>query len=183
MAIDIYSTRVKTIDGEETDLSKYVGKVLMIVNVASKCGLTRQYEGLEKIYEKYRQHGFEVLGFPANDFLGQEPGTEDEIRSFCATSYSVQFPLFSKISVRGEHKHLLYEKLTAQRPVVDIGNGSAFEDDLSGYGHKREGANGILWNFEKFLVRRDGSVAARIAPDVAPEDPRVVAKIEFELAS
>lgn len=183
MAVDIYSTRVKTIDGAETDLSEYGGKVLMIVNVASKCGLTPQYEGLEKIYEKYRDHGFEVLGFPANDFLGQEPGTEDEIRSFCSTNYDVQFPLFSKISVRGEHKHLLFKKLMTQRPTADIDNGPAFEKDLNGYGHKREGAEGILWNFEKFIVGRNGSVAARIAPDVPPDDARVIAKIESELGS
>jgi len=183
VAIHIYSTRVKTIDGEETDLSHYGGKVLMIVNVASKCGLTPQYEGLEKIYEKYRAHGFEVLGFPANDFLGQEPGTEDEIRSFCSTNYNIQFPLFSKISVRGEHKHLLYKKLTAQRPAADIDNGPGFEEDLSGYGHKREGDHGILWNFEKFIVAKNGQVAARIAPDVAADDPRVIAKIESELAA
>jgi glutathione peroxidase len=181
--MDIYSTRVKTIDGGETDLSRYGEKVLMIVNVASKCGLTPQYEGLEKIYEKYRQHGFVVLGFPANDFLGQEPGTEDEIRSFCSTNYNVQFPLFSKISVRGEHKHLLYKKLTAQRPAADIDNGPGFEEDLNGYGHKREGMDGILWNFEKFIVGKNGNVVARIAPDVAADDPRVIAKIETELAS
>ena len=112
MAIDIYSTQVKTIDGLETDLSDFRGKVLMVVNVASKCGLTPQYEGLEKVYEKYRSHGFEVLGFPANNFLSQEPGSEEEIRSFCSTNYGVTFPLYSKVSVRGDDKHLLYKKLT-----------------------------------------------------------------------
>src|SRR5215204_1161884 len=104
MAIDIYSTRVKTIEAVETDLSDYKGKVLMIVNVASKCGLTPQYEGLEKIYKRFRDHGFEVLGFPANNFLGQEPGADEEILTFCTTNYNVQFPLFSKLSVKGEHK-------------------------------------------------------------------------------
>ena len=183
MAVDIYSTRVKTIDGAETDLSGYRNKVLLIVNVASKCGLTPQYEGLETIYERFRQHGFEVLGFPANDFLGQEPGTEDEIRSFCSTNYNVQFPLFSKVSVKGEHKHLLYKKLTAERPVADIGDGPAFEEKLAGFGQNRERPDDILWNFEKFIVGRDGRVAARIAPDVAADDPRVVSKIESELAS
>ena len=182
MAIDIYSTRVKTIDGAETDLSEYRGRVLMIVNVASKCGLTPQYEGLERIYERYRHHGFAVLGFPANDFLGQEPGTENEIRSFCTTNYNVRFPLFSKISVKGEHRHLLYKKLTNERPVADVDNGPGFEERLSGFGQKRERPGDTLWNFEKFIVGRNGKVVTRIAPDVAADDPRVIAKIESALA-
>jgi glutathione peroxidase len=183
MAIDIYSTRVKTIEAVETDLSDYKGKVLMIVNVASKCGLTPQYEGLEKIYERFRDHGFEVLGFPANNFLGQEPGADEEILTFCTTNYNVQFPLFSKISVKGEHKHLLYKKLTAERPSPDIDNGPGFEEKLAGFGQTRERPDDILWNFEKFIVGRDGKVAARVAPDVTADDPRVIAKIESALAS
>lgn len=183
MAIDIYSTQVKTIDGTETDLSDYKGKVLMIVNVASKCGLTPQYEGLERIYEKYRQHGFEVLGFPANDFLAQEPGTEEEIQNFCSTNYNVQFPLFSKISVRGDHKHLLYKKLTAERSEADVTNGAEFEEKLAGFGQSRERPDDILWNFEKFIVDKNGKVAARIAPDVPADDQRVIAKIESAIAA
>ena len=183
MANDIYSTQVKTIDGVETDLAAYKGKVLMIVNVASKCGLTPQYEGLERIYEKYRSHGFEILGFPANDFLAQEPGTEEEIQSFCSTNYNVQFPLFSKISVRGDHKHLLYKKLTAERAEADVSNGSEFEEKLAGFGQRREKPEDILWNFEKFIIGKDGRVAARIAPDVAPDDPRVAEEIESALAA
>ena len=183
MGIDIYSTQVRTIDGSETDLSAYKGKVLMIVNVASKCGLTPQYEGLEKVYEMYRNHGFEVLGFPANDFLGQEPGTEEEIRTFCSTNYNVQFPLFSKISVKGDGKHILYKKLTAERPTADVDNGPAFEDKLAGFGQHRERDDDILWNFEKFLIGKDGGVVARIAPDVPVDDPRVLEKIESTLGA
>ena len=183
MAIDIYSTQVKTIDGTEKDLSDFRGKVLMIVNVASKCGLTPQYEGLERVYEKYRTHGFEVLGFPANDFLGQEPGTEEDIHSFCLTTYGVQFPLFSKISVRGEDKHLLYKKLTAAHSTADIDNGPEFEEKLAGFGQKRDAPEDILWNFEKFIIGKDGNVLARVSPDVPAEDPRVVAKIEAALTA
>lgn len=183
MAIDIYTTEVRTIDGEGTDLSAHKGKVLMIVNVASKCGLTPQYEGLEKVYEKFREHGFEVLGFPANDFLGQEPGTEEEIRAFCSTNYNVQFPLYSKISVRGDDKHVLYKKLTAARPATDIDNGPEFEERLAGFGQKRDVPEDILWNFEKFIIGKDGGVIARIAPDVPADDPRVVARLEAALAA
>lgn len=183
MAIDIYSTQVKTIDGSETDLDQYRGKVLMIVNVASKCGLTPQYEGLERVYGKYRTHGFEVLGFPANNFMGQEPGTEEEIQSFCTTNYGVTFPLFSKISVRGDDKHLLYKKLTAAHSTADVDNGPEFEEKLAGYGQKRDAPEDILWNFEKFILGKEGNVIARIAPDVPAEDPRVIAKIESALSA
>jgi glutathione peroxidase len=183
MAIDIYATQVKTIDGVETDLNDFRGKVLMIVNVASKCGLTPQYEGLESVYEKYRSNGFEVLGFPANNFLSQEPGSEEEIRSFCSTNYGVQFPLFSKISVKGENKHLLYKKLTAAHSTADINNGPDFEEKLAGFGQKRDVPEDILWNFEKFIIGKDGNVIARVAPDVPADDPRVVSKIESALSA
>ena len=183
MAIDIYSTQVKTIDGLETDLSDFRGKVLMVVNVASKCGLTPQYEGLEKVYEKYRSHGFEVLGFPANNFLSQEPGSEEEIRSFCSTNYGVTFPLYSKVSVRGDDKHLLYKKLTTAHSTADIDNGPGFEEKLAGFGQQRDAPEDILWNFEKFLIGKDGKVLARVAPDVPADDPRVIAKIESALAA
>jgi len=180
---EILSIPVKKIDGTETTLGEFSGKALLVVNVASKCGLTPQYEGLEKVYEKYRDQGFEVLGFPANNFLGQEPGTEEEIQEFCASNYDVQFPLFSKISAKGDDQHPLYTELTATRPSADINNGDAFETKLKGFGQTRENASDILWNFEKFLIAKDGSVAARIAPDVTPEDDRVVAAIEAELAA
>jgi glutathione peroxidase len=178
---DILSIPVTKIDGTETTLAEFRGETLLVVNVASKCGLTPQYEGLEKIYEKYRDRGFEVLGFPANNFLGQEPGTEEEIRDFCSSTYDVQFPLFSKISAKGDDQHPLYKELTAARPSADISNGDAFETKLKGFGQTRENASDILWNFEKFLIAKDGTVAARIAPDVTPEDDRVVQAIEAEL--
>lgn len=181
MAEEIYEIPVKTIDGEETNLEKYKGEVLLLVNVASKCGLTPQYEGLEKLYENYRDKGFEVLGFPANNFLGQEPGTEEEIKNFCDTNYNVQFPLFSKISVKGDDQHELYKYLTDTKPETDVNDGE-FEEKLAGYGSVRSAPNEVLWNFEKFLVGKDGEIAARFAPDVKPDDERLTAKIDEELA-
>lgn len=179
MPDNIYDIPVRRIDGTETTLGDYRGKALLLVNVASKCGLTPQYEGLEKVYEDYRDQGFEVLAFPANNFLEQEPGTNEEIQDFCSTNYNVQFPLFEKISVRGDDRHELYDHLIAERPKADITNGDGFEEKLGGYGHQRDDENrGILWNFEKFLVGRDGKVAARIAPDVPAEDERVTKAID-----
>src|SRR5262245_29552596 len=152
MANEIYDIPVKTIDGQETTLGEYKDKVLLLVNVASQCGLTPQYTGLEKLYQDYRDKGFEVLGFPANNFGAQEPGTEEEIKDFCATNYNVQFPLFSKISVRGDDRHPLYNYLIETKPKADVNNGDGFEEKLKGYGYEREKADDIGWNFEKFLV-------------------------------
>lgn len=180
MANEIYDIPVKTIDGEETNLGEYKGEVLLVVNVASKCGLTPQYEGLQKLYSRYHEKGFEVLGFPANNFLGQEPGTEDEIREFCDTNYNVQFPLFSKISVKGDDRHELYKFLTENKPETDVNDGG-LEENLKGYGSVRSQPNEVLWNFEKFLIGKDGTIAARFAPDVTAEDARLVAKVEEEL--
>lgn len=178
---NIFEIPVKKIDGTETTLSEFRDKALLVVNVASKCGLTPQYEGLEKIYKAYSDKGFEVLGFPANNFLGQEPGTEDEIQEFCSTNYGVTFPMFSKISVKGDDQHELYKALTAERPSADIDNGNAFEERLAGYGSTRTEPSELLWNFEKFLIGKDGKIAARIAPDVTADDPRVVEGIERAL--
>jgi glutathione peroxidase len=180
MANEIYEIPVKTIDGQETNLGEYKDKVLLIVNVASKCGLTPQYEGLEKLYENYRGRGLEILGFPANNFMGQEPGTEEEIKDFCDTNYNVQFPLFSKISVKGDDQHQLYHYLTETKPETDVNDGG-LEENLKGYGSVRSNPSEVLWNFEKFLVGKDGSIAARFAPDVTPDDERLVAKVEEEL--
>ena len=181
MADSVYDIPVRTIEGKQTTLGDYKGKALLIVNVASKCGLTPQYEGLESLYEQYRDKGLEVLGFPANNFLGQEPGTSEEIQDFCSSNYNVQFPLFEKISVKGADCHELYDHLKGERPMADISNGDEFEERLKGYGQVREDAKDILWNFEKFLVGKDGKVAARIAPDVTPEDERVKAAIDDAL--
>jgi glutathione peroxidase len=178
MPNDIYDIPVRRIDGTETTLADYRDKALLIVNVASKCGLTPQYEGLEKLYENYRDKGFEVLGFPANNFLAQEPGTSEEIQEFCSTNYNVQFPLFEKISVKGDDRHPLYDHLIDARAEADVTNGDVFEERLKGFGQVRENAEDILWNFEKFLIAPDGSVAARFAPDVTAEDERVTAEID-----
>lgn len=178
MADSVYDIPVRTIDGKETKLGDYKGKALLVVNVASKCGLTPQYEGLEKVYEQYRDKGFEVLGFPANNFLAQEPGTNEEIQDFCSSNYNVQFPLFEKISVKGDDRHRLYEHLISERPKADITDGNGFEEKLKGYGQTRENADDILWNFEKFLIGKDGKVTARISPDITAEDERVIAAID-----
>jgi len=182
MSNKIYEIPVRRIDGTDTTLGEFEGKALLLVNVASKCGLTPQYEGLESLYKEYKDQGFEVLGFPANNFLAQEPGTNEEIKDFCETNYGVSFPLYQKISVKGDDQHLLYQFLTDEKGEADITHGNAFEEKLAGFGSKREKANDVLWNFEKFLIAKDGSIAARIAPDVTTEDERVVAAVQAELA-
>lgn len=157
----VYDFSAKSIDGEETPLSRFKGKVLLIVNVASRCGFTPQYAGLEKLYEKYKKHGFEVLAFPCNQFGGQEPGTESEIKAFCETNYGVKFPLFAKIEVNGENAHPLYKFLTKEKPGI-------------------LGTEAIKWNFTKFLIDRKGNPVKRYAPNVSPED--IAPDIEKHLA-
>lgn len=181
MATAIQDIPLKTITGADKKLGDYAGKVLLVVNVASKCGLTPQYEGLEKVYETYQGKGFEVLGFPANDFGAQEPGTDDEIAEFCATNFGVKFPMFSKIAVTGEEKHPLYRELTASKPSAE-GDAESFRERLRGYGMTPNADPEVLWNFEKFLVGRDGEVARRFAPTTAADDPAVTGAIEEELA-
>ncbi len=163
MADTIFDIPLKTIDGEATDLRPYSGKVLLVVNVASKCGLTPQYEGLEALYRAKRDEGLVVLGFPANNFRGQEPGSEAEIAAFCSLTYGVDFPLFSKISVNGDNRHPLYDALIAAQPTAD-------ESD-------------VLWNFEKFLIGRDGQVVARFSPDLTADDPRLLTAVDEALAT
>jgi glutathione peroxidase len=171
---------VKRADGRETTLSDYRGEVILVVNVASKCGLTVQYESLEKLYEDKRGRGFVVAAFPANDFKGQEPGTDEEIVAFCTSTYDVRFPIFSKISVKGEEIHPLYRQLTASAPDT-IGDGP-MRDRLKGNGIEPSDKTEVLWNFEKFLIGRDGEVAARFAPDVTVDDPRFLSIVDRELA-
>jgi glutathione peroxidase len=180
MKNSVLDISVKRIDGQATTLEPFRGKVLLIVNVASKCGLTPQYSQLEKLYGEKHDHGLEILGFPANNFMGQEPGTDAEIANFCSTSYDVHFPLFSKISVKGADQHPLYGFLTSVRPQA-VGDGP-MRERLAGHGIKDGNTGDVLWNFEKFLVARDGSVAERFAPDVTPEDPRLTSAIDRELA-
>jgi glutathione peroxidase len=180
MSNSVYDISVKRIDGQSATLHPYRGKVLLIVNVASKCGLTPQYTGLEKLFQAKHAAGFEILGFPANNFMGQEPGTDAEIASFCSTSYDVHFPLFSKISVKGADRHPLYGFLTAARREA-VGEGT-MRKRLAEYGIDTGEPGEVLWNFEKFLIARDGSVAERFSPDIAPDDPRLAAAIDRELA-
>jgi glutathione peroxidase len=157
--VSIYDAPVKTLRGDPASLADNKGKALLIVNVASKCGLTPQYTGLERLQERYADRGFSVLGFPCNQFGAQEPGTAEEIETFCSTTYGVTFPMFEKIDVNGEARHPLYEQLTA------------VPDD--------EGKGGdIQWNFEKFLISPDGDVVKRFRPMVDPEAPEVVEAIE-----
>ncbi len=181
MANGIYDIPVKTIDGAETNLADYKGKVLLLVNVASKCGLTPQYEGLQSLYGEYNGKGFEILGFPANNFMGQEPGTEEEIKEFCSTNFNVSFPMFSKISVKGDDQHQLYHYLTETKPETDVNDGG-LEEKLKGFGSVRSTPSEVLWNFEKFLIAKDGTIAARFAPDVKPDDERLLASLDAELA-
>ena len=180
----IFEIPVTTITGEPTTLAPYKGHVLLIVNVASKCGLTPQYEGLEKLYSTYKHCGFDVLGFPANDFAGQEPGTEEEIQSFCTSSFGVDFPMFSKVVATGPAKHPLYSALIVAQPEARVAN-AGFRANLDGFlsknGAQTNPAPELLWNFEKFLVDRKGEVVARFAPDTQPNDPALVAAIEAAL--
>jgi glutathione peroxidase len=180
MAASVYNIPLKTIQGSESTLNQYQGKVLLIVNVASKCGLTPQYEGLEQLYKDKKGQGLEILGFPANNFLAQEPGTDEEIQQFCSLNYQVDFPLFSKISVEGEDKHPLYQTLTAAVPER-IGEGP-WKQDLIDYGLTPNEAPEVLWNFEKFLVNKQGEVVARFAPDIKADDARLVDAVNAELA-
>jgi glutathione peroxidase len=155
----IYEFVMKDIDGKEASLQQFKGKVLLIVNVASQCGYTPQYEGLEKIYSKYKEKDFVILGFPANNFMGQEPGTDEEIKSFCSLTYGVNFPLFSKISVKGKDQHPLYQFLTEKET----------NPQFSGE---------ITWNFNKFLIDRNGKIIGRFGTRIKPEDKEIVQAIE-----
>jgi len=175
----LYEVPLKNISGENTTLQPYQNEVLLIVNVASKCGLTPQYEGLEKLYQNYRERGFNILGFPANDFGAQEPGSEAEIQAFCSTTYGVSFPMFSKIVVTGEERHPLYSWLINAQPVTE-GRG-AMEDRLRSFKREPTPAPEVVWNFEKFLIARDGKVLRRFAPGTAPDAPELVAAIEAAL--
>ncbi|KES06278.1 glutathione peroxidase [Streptomyces toyocaensis] len=150
---------IGALNGGSADLAQYAGRVVLVVNVASKCGLTPQYAGLERLHERYAERGFTVLGVPCNQFLGQEPGSAEEIAEFCSATYGVTFPMTEKVEVNGDGRHALYERLTG------------FAD---GEGHSGD----VRWNFEKFLIGRDGEVVARFSPQTEPESPEVVAAVE-----
>ncbi len=158
----IYDIAVKDIDGKDTTLAAYKGKVVMIVNVASKCGFTPQYKNLEAVYKKYKDQGFVILGFPCNQFGGQEPGTNEEIKQFCSSKYDVTFPLFDKIDVNGANRHPLY--------VMLAGETSPFPGN-------------IKWNFNKFLIGKDGKILNRFDSKVTPDSPEATTAIEAALAA
>ena len=173
---------LRRIDGTEASLADYTGKVLLIVNVASKCGFTPQYEGLERLYARYSDRGFAVLGFPANDFAEQEPGSNAEIAQFCTTNFGVQFPIFEKISVVGPEKHPLYASLIEAQPKPSTDT-KGLREHLIEFGVTPNAEPEVLWNFEKFLVDRRGTPVARFASDVEPEDGALTGRIETELAN
>ena len=160
----LYDIPIHTLQGDDAKLGDYKGKTLLVVNVASKCGLTPQYEGLERLQKTYGDRGFSVIGFPCNQFMGQEPGTSEEIAQFCSATYGVTFPLTEKIDVNGDDRHPIYAELTEAKDAE--GN-----------------AGDITWNFEKFLVSPEGNVVARYRPQVEPEDPTIVADIEAQLTA
>jgi glutathione peroxidase len=178
---DLASIPLKTIDGQDASLADHAGKVLLVVNLASKCGLTPQYHGLQELYRDNATLGFSVLGFPSNDFAGQEPGSNAEIADFCSGVYNVSFPLFEKIHVAGEDKHPLYAALIEAQPTK-LGDADGFRQRLKGFGMEPTQDPEVLWNFEKFVIAKDGAVVARFAPDTDPNDPALVALIEAELA-
>lgn len=182
MSKPIYAIPLQTIENQSTTLNAYAGKVLLVVNVASECGLTKQYEGLEKLYETWREQGFAVLGFPSNEFLGQEPGSNEEILAFCRGTFGVQFPMFAKIEVNGEGRHPLYRELIAAQPQAIAPEGSGFLERMNSKGRAPKQTGDILWNFEKFLIGRDGTVIQRFSPDMTPEDPLVSEAIKQALA-
>jgi len=170
----IYDITVKDIDGSDVSLANYKGKVLLIVNVASKCGLTPQYEGLEALYQKYKDQGLEILGFPCNQFLEQEPGTNEEIQSFCSLNYNVTFPLFDKIDVNGEAESPLYTYLKKQAPFKGYPEGTEEFATMLDEIHQKTGTgfdkgDAIRWNFGKFLVSKDGKTILRFEPMVTPD--------------
>jgi glutathione peroxidase len=160
--VTLYDIPVKTLSGEDSSLGALAGKTLLVVNVASKCGLTPQYAALEALHERLADRGFAVVGFPCNQFMGQEPGTAEEIEEFCSTTYGVTFPMFEKIEVNGEGRHPIYDELTS----VPDADGAAGD---------------VQWNFEKFLLGPDGTVLARFRPRTTPDDPEVLAAIEKHL--
>ncbi|GGG82600.1 glutathione peroxidase [Edaphobacter dinghuensis] len=188
MPANLYDVPLTRITGEGASLADYRGKVLLVVNVASQCGLTPQYDALEKLYTRFKDSGLVVLGFPANDFGSQEPGTNEEIQTFCRSTFGVNFPMFSKIAVTGPDTHPLYKSLIEAQPKASGEGRASMREKLNGFLQSKHNSTanpepGILWNFEKFLIGRNGNVVARFSPEVVPDDPAVIAAIESALAS
>ncbi len=179
--IGISAIQLVTATGEMTSLEAFSGKVCLVVNVASECGFTPQYESLQELYREYQSQGFEVLAFPCNQFGEQEPGSDDEILSFCKTNFDVTFPVFSKVDVLGANQHPLFALLTDRRPEKEWPADSGFRRYLEQRGAELEDPD-VVWNFEKFLLSKDGEVIGRFAPDVEPDDPMLTDAIENALS-
>lgn len=178
----LYDIPLERLNGQATTLADYAGDVLLVVNVASQCGLTPQYEGLEKLHAELSAKGLRVLGFPCNDFGAQEPGSAAEIQDFCQTNYGVQFPMFAKLNVNSAPRHPLYAALIAAQPKATGSGDDKLQQTLAKHGLLPKQPSDVMWNFEKFLVGRDGKVLARFAPDVTPDSPALHAAIESALA-
>lgn len=177
--MSLYEIPVQTNKGVETSLAEYQDKVVVVVNVASKCGLTPQYEGLEKLYEQYKDRGLVIVAFPANNFLGQEPGSDDEIRDFCTLKYNVSFPLYKKINIVGEDKHPLYKALIEAQPVAE--RRDEMVQRLTGFGIPVNPEPEVAWNFEKFIIAPNAKQVLRFGPSVTPDDAAFVKAIEDAL--
>jgi len=170
---DFFDFKLNALSGKEVAMSSFKGKVVIVVNTASKCGLTPQYEGLETLYKKYKDQGLVILGMPCNQFLGQEPGTATEIAEFCQKNYGVSFPMFEKIEVRGDNAHPLYKMMTSKKPFMgfdDSESGQKFKSFLSEKFPEIYEGDGVKWNFTKFIFDRSGNLVQRIEPNVAPKD-------------
>ncbi|MEE3626176.1 glutathione peroxidase [Nitrospirillum sp. BR 11752] len=179
--MSLYDIPLTRLNGTPASLAEYRGQALLVVNVASKCGLTPQYTGLSALYDRFEDKGFQVLAFPCNDFAGQEPGSAEEIQTFCERNYGVRFPVFSKVHANGEERHPLYQALIAAQPKAQPKEAGQLLAKLAQHGLGPKNDSDVAWNFEKFLVSRDGQVIARFAPDVEPQDPALVTAIEGAL--
>lgn len=179
--MSFYELSAKTIDGKDFSFSQLKNKTVMIVNVASECGLTHQYEMLERIFEKYSAQNFLILGFPANNFGAQEPGSNEQIQQFCRSKFSIKFQMMEKVSAKGDDIHPVFKFLTDNKQEAINPNGDAFEKDIAEFGFPRANKRDILWNFEKFLINKKGEITHRFNPDIKPDDKIVIAAIEENL--
>lgn len=181
MTTALHDLEVQMLDGAVTTLGTWKGQALLVVNVASKCGLTPQYAGLQALHTRFHTRGLTVLGAPCNDFAGQEPRSEADIRSFCDTTFHVSFPMLAKLRINSEPRHPLYAALIAAQSAATPSGNAKLRDTLALHKLLPKGETDVMWNFEKFLVGPDGTVRARFAPDVAPDDARLIAAIEDAL--
>jgi len=180
MSLSLQTISFERVNHANISLADYAGSVVLVVNVASRCGLTKQYEGLQKLYQNYHPQELDILAFPCNQFAGQEPGTDEEILQFCSTEYQVDFPVMKKIEVNGANAHPLYQALKAAVPDAVQGDGT-LRQKLQEKGLLGNNPGDIMWNFEKFLIGRDGQVIGRYAPDITPDNPQLIADIEKAL--